>query len=275
MKLCSTFDDATHYKVLLGILWSSLARYYFFMVASSWGSWHHQIHIDELLNLPIRFPESPDLQAEICEIVDSLRTTNKPIGKKKIRNLELRLNAAVFELYQLSQHERILVEDRCKFEIDFFYNHSDSYGMQQAVEYSEQLALFSSELQNEKYLEPYVDVFLSIWNPALEKEKEFFTQMIHSPDFEMIGIIFSAKKKSESDLITEPNLLEWKDQLDELSKEMLHPFSKRVFIEGIIRIVTTNQIVIIKRNHKRLWSKSMAQEDAQATIMQAMQKDHK
>ncbi|HEY4035599.1 MAG TPA: N-6 DNA methylase, partial [Ktedonobacteraceae bacterium] len=64
-------------KILIGILWSSLSRYYYFMIASTWGLWHHEIHLDEVLSLPIRFPRDRKLREKIVGIVD--RLMNWPI----------------------------------------------------------------------------------------------------------------------------------------------------------------------------------------------------
>ncbi len=46
--------------------------------------------------------------------------------------------------------------------------------------------------------------------------------------------------------------------------------SQRIIIDGITRIVSGNHIVIIKRNEQRLWTRSAAREDAEATLVQAI-----
>jgi hypothetical protein len=38
----------------------------------------------------------------------------------------------------------------------------------------------------------------------------------------------------------------------------------------MIRVVSDTQIIIIKRNEMRLWTRSMAREDAEATLLQAI-----
>jgi hypothetical protein len=45
----------------------------------------------------------------------------------------------------------------------------------------------------------------------------------------------------------------------------------RVFIDGVVRIAGETEIIVIKRNERRLWTASMAREDAEATIKQAME----
>jgi hypothetical protein len=47
-------------------------------------------------------------------------------------------------------------------------------------------------------------------------------------------------------------------------------YSDKIYIEGIIRAKTSNYIFIIKRNQKRLWSKTEARIDAEATMLLAI-----
>lgn len=63
IKLKEEFSD--YYELVLGILWSSLARYYFFMTSSKWGVWHDQVYSDEILKLPIMLPHDDELKKEI------------------------------------------------------------------------------------------------------------------------------------------------------------------------------------------------------------------
>ena len=66
-------SDEWAYKTILGILWSSLARYYFFMTSSNWGLWHHEIHLDdELFQLPIVLDKSNHATKKLIAIVDIL-----------------------------------------------------------------------------------------------------------------------------------------------------------------------------------------------------------
>jgi hypothetical protein len=40
-----------------------------------------------------------------------------------------------------------------------------------------------------------------------------------------------------------------------------------------VRAVSDEQIIIVKRNENRLWTRSMAREDAEATLVQAMNRE--
>ena len=59
----------------------------------------------------------------------------------------------------------------------------------------------------------------------------------------------------------------------EVGRESSHPFgAKHIYIDGMTRIVGENDIAIIKRNERRLWTRTAAREDAEATQLQAVRK---
>ncbi|MFT3880668.1 MAG: hypothetical protein QM703_13515 [Gemmatales bacterium] len=47
--------------------------------------------------------------------------------------------------------------------------------------------------------------------------------------------------------------------------------ANRVYIDGLIRLVTDTDMVIIKRNERRHWTSSVARDDAEATMLMVMQ----
>ena len=55
------------------------------------------------------------------------------------------------------------------------------------------------------------------------------------------------------------------------SASIQHEGSRRIFIDGVVRIVSETEIIVIKRNERRFWTASMAREDAEATVKQAME----
>ncbi|MCY4584237.1 MAG: N-6 DNA methylase, partial [Chloroflexi bacterium] len=69
IKGLETWQEA----VITAVFWSSLARYYFFVTAGSWGLWHDEIHLESLEELPIRFPEDASLRDRIVGIVKELQ----------------------------------------------------------------------------------------------------------------------------------------------------------------------------------------------------------
>jgi type I restriction-modification system DNA methylase subunit len=272
-------------KALLGILWSSLARYYFFMTASSWGTWHHEIHLEEIRNLPVRFPKRQELVTRIVRIVDELRgkepvnedlfSTDALTTRNDISDLERQLDDAIFELYDLSDAEQDLILDTCTLGLDFFYNDTKSAATQKIDSFPENLQGLVGDIperrESQKGLEGYLHAFLQTWNRELEPDGEFFWRVIRPVKIPMIACVFTTKEKG----IPLPDISvtdddEWTAVLDRCGKTLLQPVSRNVYVDGMVRAVSDTDIIIIKRDERRLWTRSLAREDAEATLLQAI-----
>ncbi len=276
-------------KILTGILWSSLARYFFFMTTSSWGTWHHEIHLqDGLLNLPICFPENTELRQRIVDIVDKLRHWNPtprsildpnglPIEEiKRIQELfERDLDEAIFELYDLSESERDLILDMCEIGLEFFYRGGSSKAVEPVEQYPNiqgTIADLHGDRNKERGLEGYLYAFLQMWNREMEPLGGDFRWRIIRPAFvPMLAIVFTTQEVNEplpAVQMTEEDA--WQHLLSHLSETLRQPVSSQIYIDGMVRAVTDTNIFIIKRNERRLWTRSLAREDAEATLLQAI-----
>ncbi|HEV7401765.1 MAG TPA: hypothetical protein VGO11_02520, partial [Chthoniobacteraceae bacterium] len=65
----------------------------------------------------------------------------------------------------------------------------------------------------------------------------------------------------------------WQDVLKRINNRSLVPIGTRraIYTDTFVRAVSEHEILIIKRNEVRHWTRSMAREDADATIARAMQ----
>jgi methylase of polypeptide subunit release factors len=274
-------------KTLVAIIWSSLARYYLFMTTSSWGTWHHEIHLEDgLLRLPIRLPTNHELRDRIVKLVEELSDWN-PITQSlldpngitdkqisKIRSsLEQQLDNAIFDLYELTESERDLIRDMCDTGLEFFYRGSNSEATSRNVDVPfTQGKISDIRALNTNGIFEYILVFLEKWNRDLEKiGGELYWQITRSPSTPMLAIIFTTAeigKKTSQDNNNE--IHEWNDLLQKLDKTLITPVSPRIYIDGLIRAVSDTNVIIIKRDERRLWTRSQAREDADATLLQAM-----
>ncbi|MDB9309321.1 N-6 DNA methylase [Aphanizomenon sp. CS-733/32] len=312
------------YKVILGILWSSLSRYYFFLTSSKWGIWHDGIYKDEYLNLPITLPTDNNLRERIIQIVEELQNWNQVeryelvkrvrdsrlntipiiwllIGRinciagmiflykfhnyqiqlnNQLTDLEYSLDEAIFDLYELNISERDLIRDMCDVGIEFFYNHSNSQAVQSLnikslLKLQGTIADISNIRGNQNHIQSYIYTFLNIWNRELEPDGEFNWKVIDAEtNSSMLAVVFSTQEKNislpdrSSSTSSED---EWKEILGSIGKHNLVPYdSHQIYIDGMIRVVSDTEIIIIKRNEMRLWTRSMAREDAEATLLQAI-----
>lgn len=272
-------------KIVLGIFLSSLGRYRLFMTSGSWGPWYDQTVPNDILSMPIRTPAPTSAVAKrIISTVDAIRLwestssglfarvgRKNPPDKETVRNLD----DAIFELFDLSEPERNLVQDFFSYNFDLFILGAKSSSLRRTRTQLQTLNGTLKDLRTlrrpEQELEQYIYAFLEMWNPELEPEGEFFWQVIRHPDARMLGIVFNTKRKSiREEQISVDEGERWNEVLKRLDRAMLQPISRNVFTEGMIRVVTDTFIAVIKRDQRRLWTPSMAREDAEATLLQAI-----
>ena len=131
--------------------------------------------------------------------------------------------------------------------------------------------------QTQKGLEGYLQAFLDIWNRELEPDGEFSWQII-LPQFQglenpMLAVIFSTQEYGEKPQpVSQSDQKQWIGIIAQLARQengLLVPYnSHQIYLDGLVRSVSDTEIIIIKRNERRFWTRSMAREDAEATMLQ-------
>ncbi len=261
------------YKTMLGILWSSVARYFFFMTSSNWGLWHHEIHLDdELLQLPVVLDKSSPATNKIINIVDKLRNYHphtrdifhpdgasvKEMDARRCK-LESNLDEAVFKLYGLNEEQIDLIQDFCNVTLPFFYKPFDSIGAMQAVE--------KNDLS---WIEKYTRTFCRRWNPYLGEDEEMRAEVHLGANGNMLAVEFYPVDRGD------PCGLKIKDDswsyiLEQIGEALPQALgTSQIVLDGLVHVVFDSGIIIIKRNEKRFWTPSLAREDADATICKRM-----
>lgn len=268
-----TDQEEWKYKTILGILWSSAARYFFFMTTANWGLWHHEIHLDdELLQLPIVLDKSNPATGKIISIVDRLRSyhpreqdlyhhdgvSGEQIEAQR-REWETELDKAVFELYGLNEEQVDLIRDFCDVTLPFFYSPFTGIGAMKAVEKGD-----SSRIER------YIHTFCRRWNTYLGDDEEMRAEIHIGAHDNIAAVEFSPVEKNA------PWNLEIKDDswshiLEQIGKSLPQPMgTSQILSAGLVYVVSDPGIIVIKRNEKRFWTPSLAREDADATICKRM-----
>lgn len=191
--------------------------------------------------------------------------------------LEQELNEAVFDLYELRVSERDLIRDMCDIGLEFLYESTDSKAAQ-PIEIEETTQKYgvlqdiSPTMQLSAVLKDYLTVFLKLWNPEIYPEGEFSWQIV-LPNVEntMICVVFTIQQLNQRPCMNN-DLADLDAALNLLDDSLLSYYNgdEYIYLDGIVRAVTENHIIVIKRNEMRLWTKSMAREDAEATLLQAI-----
>jgi hypothetical protein len=281
-------------KILLAILWSSLTRYILFLTSGTWGLWHDDVRKEVLYGLPVRFPESEALTKKIIKAVDALRELPPAIepgtldfsenGLPKderdelIQELERKLDDAVFELFDLSGEEKDRVWEVCGIGLDFFYRGMKSDAVV-PLDWPDSLPKIGrandlrAGLATKNEVCQYLATFIDLWESQLKDQNGQFRWRVIRPAgaSTMLAAIFQTET-AEHPLPATMDEPSWIDLLNNLGETSRQPtLAKRVYIDGLVRVVTETDVVIIKKNERRLWTKSSAREDAQATMLMALE----
>jgi Eco57I restriction-modification methylase len=274
-------------KLILGVFWSALGRYRLFMTSGSWGAWYDQTVPSDILSMPIKIPrEKNAVVKKIVSVVDSIRSTDFSETDSLDDDLSLEnialakyletLNEAVFDLFELSSPERELVHDFIDYKFDLFCKGSDSMA-QDRIRTSLQSSIGTfidlppqRDLSHE--LEGYLYAFLQVWNREFEPKGEFRWRVIRPDNIAMLAVVFTTQEKGAAlPSIPQDSGEEWEWVLERCEDILLQPISQQVYINAIVRAVTDTDIFIVKRDERWLWTRSAAREDAEATLLQAMQ----
>ncbi|MEO8494151.1 MAG: N-6 DNA methylase [Planctomycetota bacterium] len=276
-------------KILLGIFWSSLARYFMWITSGSWGMWHHQLHLDDVRRMPVAFPHDVNVGRRIVSIVDTLQQSHvigrdlfseesqiaPTISESECNDLESELDELIFDCYGLSASERQLIRDMCNVGLDLFYRHCESSAVGRLTVPDSFTFGVVADLEGSEPNDilAYVQVFTKIWNQQLKSAGECIWRVIRqSDDPTMIAVVLETIGPGEIPEPLRTDVYSWNRvlrRLDETSVQ--HDGSRRVFIDGVVCSVGETEIIMIKRNERRLWTASAAREDAEATIVLAMQ----
>ena len=257
--------DENQRTILLGIFLSSLAKYYHFLTCSMWGLWHHKIHRNEHLKLPIAFPSDETVQSKIIRAVEQIVSNDEYPNLFVPANLGWRamqedLDEAIFDLYELSESQRDLVRDMCQVTLEYFYEGAKA----QAV-----------KPPSVDWLENYKDAFLDVWQDRLAlRGKELEIKVFAPQNGLLVGMAFELVDLGTAQIykpVTDDT--NWQRWFRQLSRLLYQERSSQIYIDRTIKALTDSSIFIVKRAEHRLWTKSMARQDAQELLTEVFSRE--
>ncbi len=270
-------------RVLAGIFWSSFARYYFFVTAGSWGLWHDEILLENVEQMPICFPEDNNLRTRIVRVVEELQSLElQPEGlelgglsaQKRLPQLEQQLNDAIFDLYGLTETERDLVREMCSLGLDFFYRNQKSDAVEALAPPPRSWGTHTDVAHSDSGLGSYLRIFLQVWNAELEPDGELAWRVLSPPSgAPLLAVSFVTRFKNKPVAPPSDGDAEaWRKLLKKLDKDTrLLTGSSSVFTDTFFRLIGEREMVFIKRNEARFWTRTAAREDAEAALVRLMQ----
>ncbi len=291
-------------KVMLGTLLSSLGRYRLFMLSAGWGVWKDKLNADDLQRIPVRLIPEHSATDRLIEAVDALRAAEPPEDSEldglwgqrpapghtapatlweeeqatvarqtpsATQALE-DINDAVAELFELSPAERDLVSD---------------FGLR--LEQTRRrkppppALLPQCRLGRAKDLsrnDPspfwrYLATFLTQWNHELKPHRGELNWRLEGDErLSVVAAIFETQARGAAPPKEAGASMEgWRHALNRLGSGLfdVEELRHRLYRDCMLRAVSDTAIVIVKRNEQRLWTATAAREDAEATLLQAME----
>ena len=273
-------------KTILGTLLSTLGRYRLFMASGKWGVWHDEFVADDFRNLPVRMADGQaSVTKKISDVVDELIEIDG-IGKSSsslssrdvsiVPNLESMLHdldEAVFDLFDATEPERDLVRDFMNYTLPLV-GHRTKWLKQETVDIGESHRGTAADLDSAadaSQIDRYLSVFLQRWNRELAPSGEFSWFLAEAQRAPILAVVFETQERSTGAFgVSDADDQDWGSVLERLGQALELPLTTTIRIAGTLRSVSERSIVIVKRNEQRLWTASAAREDAEATILQAI-----
>ena len=247
--------------------------------------WHDEIYQEAVEGMPINLPGPGSLRDRIDRVVEELQNLElTPAGleiaglaaRRRLAQLEKELDDLIFELYGLGQSERDLVREMCSLGLDFFYRHHESDAVKAVVLPSRPWGTYADVAQSDSGFGAYVQTFLQAWNVELEPDGELAWRVLSPPSgAPLLAVSFVSRFKNKP--LTAPAHADaeaWGDLIKKLERGALLPYgSSNVFTDTFFRQIGEHEMLFIKRNEARFWTRTAAREDAEAALVRLMHED--
>jgi Eco57I restriction-modification methylase len=269
-------------KLVTGIYWSSLARYYLFCTAGTWGMWHDELLVETIEEMPIRLAsDEKSARAVVARVEELLTLDVSPAdielaglgAQRRLPQLERELDEAVFDLYDLDKAERDLIRDMCSYGLDLFYRHHSSDAVREVERPSRPWGTLADVANAKDGLAAYLSTLVGQWNHELKPKGEFAWRVLSpSSGAPVLAILLETRSQAEAAApFDTSDRHAWENVLQKLAANATTPIATSgVLLDTFFRHVTEDHILIIKRNERRFWTRSAAREDAEATLLQSI-----
>lgn len=281
--ICFSGLEPWQESVVTAVFWSSLARYYYFVTSGSWGLWHDEIHLENVEEMPIRFPTDEGLRDRIVRVVKELQNLDlNPQGlalggtaaQERVFELERELDAAVFDLYQFNAAERDLVHELCTIGLDLFYQNQNSKAVGEVARPNRSVGTLADVSNAKAGLTAYLRVFLESWKRELGADGELVWRVLSPPSQAPLLAVSFAIYDKDAPLPNDDDKEEWRNVLAKLEQSSLIPAGgSRLFVDTFFRYVGDQELLFVKRNEQRFWSRTAAREDVESTLTYLMNQE--
>ncbi len=241
-------------KMLKGLtcyLNSTLAAYFLFMISASIGIEREELKPNEYYQLP--FPFKDETLYHLEEILEKYLKLDFLKQEQDKDNFEKSIDNLIFLLCQISERDRILIEDAFEYSFSLLIEGIKSKSFHKiSLDGSKAYAQTLANELNEFYLTTNHKINISVYD--IQRAEPLNLVVIH----------FS-KTKKEIEVRDSKELVAL---LKELDKYSIQEKGKNIYVQKQFRYYDTDKIYLIKPNQKRFWTRSQAIDDAYSLVME-------
>jgi len=255
-------SDSNKLKLLTAYLNTNFVTYMLFLSSSNWGIERETVRPSEVFQLPDYCFSLPEKNQH--KIINKINEIIR-INKSNLLNSEqlISVNEQEIELFfskavNLSQIEKILIEDLLKFNLDAFQNKQKSIAYNPTQ--SSEIKLYA------KFLSKTINDFLD-YDEDLTVWTSIFDISARIP-LNVVIVHFNKDKQADAVLkLPEKKIGQILKQMEQYSYQ---EYAESIYYRRFFRYSKEDKLYIIKPNEKRFWSRSMAINDADEIIAEVL-----
>lgn len=248
-------DKVPVLKTIVVILNSTLAKYFLFLTASSWGVERDEIKLSEFKQLP--FPKKSiflNLVNDFVRVHDHMSSVsaNQSESKNDLYQNENMLDKLVFDAFELGPIERALVKEFTQYELDFFKKKEASKACYPATE---QLVI------------SYASVFKNAFETIIKESKREVSATVYVGNKELFVASFILQPLGEGGKIS---IIRDSEDLNEvlrkLNRTIKREMSRDIFFSRFLKIYESDVVYLVRPSDARLWTTSHAITDLEDVL---------
>ena len=249
-------------KILTAYLNSSFVKYLMFLSSASWGVEGEEVKPNEVFKLPdLCFSLPNETSQSIIQYFDQIIEVKKANllqsqEDQKIAELEKSIDAVFWNAFNLSEVERIHVEDLLDYSLGAFMEKGKSEAFKPVSNANQQAyAQYMCRTLNEFLVSPESDEF-NVWATVVnvQGKSPLNVMVVNFNDEQPTGHITAVPAKEITNV------------LKEIEAYTYQEYAESIYYRKSIRYYAEDKAYIIKPNEKRFWSRSMAINDANELI---------
>jgi len=278
-RICATFTkkDCSFTDAILGIsapranekllqgltlfLNSGFATYFIFLTSSAWGIERENIMANESFSLPgLLFDADPDALAQLSDYFQKIKILKQALfsSDEDMIQLEKEIDKYLYDLFQLSEDERLLIEDFLQYGMDLFVSGDRSTALKETT--NAEIEMFAH------FLCRAINGLLEFGGGLRCWVKVYSLQ--NNP-LQMIALVFNAYHEAGhiEKMDTPPDL---NDLLQEIERYTYEKHAESIYFRKIIKYYKGDTLYLLKPNEKRFWPPSAALNDADEIVLETI-----